>query len=245
MHAWPCDFERDGGGDVERRRRDLMRLQRRDLRLRRAERLVIEAVRPPALQDRELAHEPFGLIADRCAGHDFAFEVGDGLVWRVGPGGEGDAERRAGGFGDREDRRALGDERHARAAADRHIDRASAVSLLLLGVAEEARDFDLEPVLGEDAFLDAEIDRRELEQARERLAETDFVLCLRVAGEQRHRQHRQRESPIEFDYFLPVFGRLYTAIAGLVPAIHGPAGQARGRRRLARLGLFHEFYGQY
>ena len=165
MRAWPCDSKRDRRGDVERRRGDLMGLQRGDLRFGCAERLVVEAVRSPALQDRELAHGPFGLIADGRAAHDLALEVGDGFVRRVGPGGEGDAERRAGGFRDRQDRRAFGDERHAGAPADAHIDRAGGESLLLLGVAEKIDDFDVEAALGEEAFLDTEIDRRELEKA--------------------------------------------------------------------------------
>ena len=104
----------------------------------------------------------------------------------AGQHAECDAERRPRLFRDTEDRRAFGDEGHARARANAEIDRAGGKSLLQLGVPGESRNFDVEPVFFEDAFLHADIDRRELEERGEALAEAQ-----RLTGVRRHasREH--------------------------------------------------------
>src|SRR5689334_16860057 len=148
-----------------------MRAQGRKLRRDIAERDALDAFRAPALPARELPHHPIGLRADAGDACELVLEIGDAMDWAAGQYAKRDAERRPCLFGDAEDRRAFGDEGHPRSRADADIHRAGGKSLLQLGVSGKSRDFDVEPVLFEYSFRDADIDGGELEQRGEALAE--------------------------------------------------------------------------
>ena len=80
-------------------------------------------------------------------------------------------------------RHALDHERHAGPAADADVDGVGGQPLLHPGVAAEGRDIELEPVLGEDADLHADVDRGEGPGERHRLADAQLFRRTRGRGE--------------------------------------------------------------
>ena len=139
---------------------------------------MLEALGAPALPARQLLREPVG---EPACGRDadlLALDVGDGLR-PVVEHGEHDRIGRVRHGGDADLRRALRDHRQLRARADGDIERAGGDRLLHARAAAEIGGFHVEPVLLEDADLDADVDRHELEGARLRLADADLGLGLR------------------------------------------------------------------
>ena len=160
---------------------DLLGLERRRLRRGRTKRRDGEAFRPPALAARELLREPVGEAAAGRDADPLALEIGDG-VRAVVEHGEHDrvgrvGERRDGGLG-----RALDDHGQLRPRPDGKIERAGGQRLLHARAAAEVGGFNVETMLLENADLESDVDRNELEGAGLRFADADLGLGLRGRG---------------------------------------------------------------
>src|SRR5262245_50729517 len=104
---------------------------------------------------------------------------------------------RAGHGGDSLGRDALGQKSHPRPAAQAEIDAVGDERLLHPGVARKAGHLELEPLLGEGADFDADIDGRERPGERHRLAHPHALGGRSRRGEGGSRERRQRERPYQ------------------------------------------------
>ena len=95
-------------------------------------------------------------------------------------------------------RRTLGRKRHPGAAAEPELDTAGGKRLLHLGVAAQVGDLDFETLLGEEALLDADIERQERPGTALRLPDTNAVIGVRHAANQRasDEQHLDDVHPV-------------------------------------------------
>jgi hypothetical protein len=120
-----------------------------------------------------------------------ALELGRALR-AVGPHHDGEKQRRPRHGGDRLDGRALNDEGHRRAGAERDVEAIRRHRLLHAGIAGKGDRLDLEPVLGEESLAHADIERHE----RERLGH-GFADAKRLGGAggrgDDHRAGRERK----------------------------------------------------
>ncbi len=149
-----------------------MRLERRNLgRKRAADRHRHRPVRAPALRLVEPVDHPF---RQRSRGRDadlLALEIGHIREARIIAGNEAHELGRSGDHCDADHRRALGDEAHVGAAADRDVDAAGDQRLLLLRAAGEVELCDVEPLGFEKALVHADIERHKAELLRHHLAD--------------------------------------------------------------------------
>ena len=141
----------------------------------------------PALEVGDPLADPVGQRADGGDAELQALEIVHRLGRRVVTDHHRHVLRHAVHHGHRLGRDAFDHEGHAGAAADADVGAVGGQGLLQLGVAGRGRSLDLQPVLGEDAGLDADVERREGPGERHRLDDADL---FRRAG--RHRdQHGQ------------------------------------------------------
>src|SRR6185312_11500995 len=140
---------------------------------------------------RELPYQPFRHAAGRGDRDGLALEIGDSLDRTVLGDDQRHHQRRSRHRGDTELRRALGDKAQRRARTQTDIDRFRGKRLLQLGGAAEIEALHLDAVLGENAFLDADIERHEGEHFALRLADTQRI-GLRNRAEQTERQSHAR-----------------------------------------------------
>ena len=146
-----------------------------------------DAGRAPALLSADPLADPVGQRAHRGDAELLSFQVVHRLDRRVVADHHRHVARHAGHDTDRLGRHALHHERHAGPAADADVDRVGGQALLEPCVAVERRGFDLDAVLGEDAHLDADVERREGPGERHCFANAQLL------GRARGRDQRQRE----------------------------------------------------
>jgi hypothetical protein len=147
----------------------------RGRRLAAAGRGDLDAIGAPTFVKRHALRQPRGERADGRYRHDLALQIGNLLNRRIFFDHDADIGGRTEIGSDGAHRRAFGRKCHARSAAEPEIDRVGGKTLLQLGITGEIDDLHIEPVFGEDALADADIERREGEGGRHRLADADFL----------------------------------------------------------------------
>ena len=118
--------------------------------------------------------DPVGQRAHGGAAELLALEVVHRLDRRVVADHHRHVLRHAIHHGHRLGRDAFGHECHAGSAADADVGAVGGQCLLQLGVAGRGGGFDVKPVLGEDAGLDADVERREGPGKRHRLDDAEL-----------------------------------------------------------------------
>lgn len=118
-----------------------------------------------------------------------ALQIGNGFDRRVCGDDDRKTTRRADGCGNRDHRRAFDRLRHGRAAGHANIDAIRHQGLLKPRSAGENRNLHLEPLFGEDAFLDPDIEGKISPGLARRLARADLVggENIRCSGDQAER----------------------------------------------------------
>jgi hypothetical protein len=145
---------------------------------------------------RGLTHQPIGERAGGRHADLLALELGGGSG-AVGPHHNGEQERRPGHGGDRLDRRALDDERHRRAGAERDVETVGRHRLLHARVAGKCDRLDVEPVVRKQAFAYADVERHERERLGHRLADPQRLGGARAWHKQRTAREQQQRGDKE------------------------------------------------
>jgi len=137
-----------------------------------ADRYRGDAGRAPALLRADPLADPVG---ERAHGGDaelFASQIVHGLDRGIVADHHRHVPRHAGHGADRFRRHTLDHEGHAGPAANADVDAVGGQPLLHPGIAVEGRRFDFEAMLGEDAGLDADVERGEGPGERDRFADS-------------------------------------------------------------------------